>query len=200
MAPHPAPSLRIVCTLLAAAASAVAQDPVDRPFPVGGATLRIDRDATGAAVAAVVRGGAVSRLPATDGLLHLRAGTFDPLRAAPTFAGALAAPVGGRLFCVQFHTAIVPEYRAALLAAGFEVLAYWPSSAYVVRGDRAAVAALQDAPWVRWVGDVAPGHKFDAKLARAIGVAGERAFGSREYALVLAHKDDRGGLLAAIAA
>ncbi len=189
------------CTWVLCLPSVVAaQDPASavREFRLGGALLRCKADGSAAAVARA--GDRFAPLPPIDGLLHLRAGTFDPLRAEPTLAGGLAAPADGRLFAVQFATAIVPEYRAALLAAGLEVVGYWPSSAYLVRGDRAVALALASQPWVRWVGDVAVGYKLEDKTWPL--VAEPRAFAAmaQEYSVVLTQKSDRARLAAAIAA
>lgn len=172
-------------------------------FVVGGVELRVE-DADDGGRAFVLRPGRPPcALPATDGLLHLRAGTFDPLAALPEVPAALRAPASGRLFAVQFHTAIVPEYRAALLDAGFEVVGYWPSSCYLVRGERRGLAALQAAAWVRWVGDLEPCWKLDdAAMGRALQPATLTAVGpvpiATEYNVVLTGKDDRDRLIAAI--
>src|SRR5262245_47702495 len=118
-APVPALRAQAGSATFAVAAALVRTEPAG-----GGTAASISRD----------HGRTFVRLPASDDRLHLRCGTFDPRRAAPQFAGPLAAAAGGRLFAVQLRTALVPEYRRALQAAGVQVLAYWPDNAYVVRG------------------------------------------------------------------
>ena len=88
-------------------------------------------------------------LPQADGLLRLRSGTFDPRTGEPGFPTVLGVPANARLFAVQFHTALVPEFRAEIEQLGLEVVAYWPQSAYLVRGDRGAALALAQRPFVR---------------------------------------------------
>ncbi|MFN6192950.1 MAG: peptidase S8, partial [Planctomycetota bacterium] len=91
-------------------------------------------------------------LAAPDDQLRLVMGQFDPLRGLPSYDGALAAPAGTRLHVVQFHTQVLPEYRAALVAAGAQALHFLPANCLVVRGDARAMAAVRALPCVRWLG------------------------------------------------
>lgn len=175
-------------------ADLLAQDaPVREPatgFRVGAAEVEVvgssarvrrDRDAVFAA------------LPPTDDRLHLRTGVFDPLVAELGFDPLLAAPADSRLFCVQSRTAILPEYRSALVASGFEVVAYWPMNAYVVRGEPAAIERLRAEPWVRWTGAVALGHKLDPALHALVLATGPGR--AAEYNVMLTAQTDRDRLV-----
>ncbi|MEQ1634773.1 MAG: S8 family serine peptidase, partial [Planctomycetota bacterium] len=154
---------------------------------IDGQTARHSRDA----------GRSFATLPPTDDRLHLRSGVFDPLRTRPSFVGLLAAPPEGRLFCVQARTAILPEYRQALESLGFEIVAYWPQNAYVVRGERPAATLLAAEAWVRFVGDVAVGQKLDPALLQLATEVGPEQPAS--YHVMLAVQTDRDRLVREIA-
>ncbi|MGE3171745.1 MAG: S8 family serine peptidase [Planctomycetota bacterium] len=165
---------------------------------VGPATVRVFADAT----ASVQRVGdaAPAQLPAFDPRLHLRSGVFDPWAGGPRFAAALAAPAEAALFAVQAHTALLPEYRAALAAAGAEIVGYWPMSAYVVRARGVDPATLRGMPWVRWVGAVALGDKLHPDLHAVVVAAAQMPAERRRYDLLLARAGDRAETVAAITA
>src|SRR5262249_39131034 len=138
-------------------------------------------------------------VPPPAGLRPLRTGSSDPAHAMPAFAGDLDAPRGGRLFAVQLQTAVLPEYRAAVEALGGEVVGYWPSSAFLVRGSPELAKLLRQRPWVRHVAPLAVALRLDPKLWPLCGTSGvdDRP---REYNVMLAKKADRGDLCDAIAA
>jgi len=195
----PLRGLVVLVALTALAASTAAQSP--STWTLGGATVRLAAGG-GTATATLSRDGGrtFAALPPIDDRLHLRAGVFDPLTARPAYAAALAAPADGHLFAVQCRTSILPEYRQALLAAGLEVVGYWPMNAYLVRGDRAVATALRTEPWVRWVGDVAIAEKLDGDLIPVVAGADVIAPDRGEFNLVLTRKSDRGKLIAELGA
>lgn len=164
-------------------------------FQVGDLTVRRTADA-----AACRRAGASAWTPlaAPDDQLRLVMGQFDPLRGLPSYDGALAAPAGTRLHVVQFHTQVLPEYRAALVAAGAQALHFLPANCLVVRGDARAMAAVRALPCVRWLGALPNAWKVDAD-ARAFLLAGADV-GAREWNLVLAAKPDRERLAGSVVA
>src|SRR5262245_10850797 len=137
--PRRALALWSLCALAAAQDMAPAVSTAPATFAVGGARVRIDN---GGAAAVSRDGGSSFALPATDPLLHLRAGTFDPALGAPPLPPSLGARAGAQLFVVQARTAILPEYRDALVLAGLQVIAYLPAQAYVVRGGGDARAQI----------------------------------------------------------
>src|SRR5262245_46883120 len=189
--------------VLVAIAALVAPSAAQAPstWTLGGATVRVAAGG-GTATATLSRDGGrtFAALPPIDDRLHLRAGVFDPLTARPAYAAALAAPADGHLFAVQCRTSILPEYRQALLAAGLEVVGYWPMNAYLVRGDRAVATALRTEPWVRWVGDVAIAEKLDDDLIPLVAGAGPAVPARIECNLVLTRKSDRARLIGELAA
>ena len=137
-------------------------------------------------------------LPRVGGLLRLRSGTFDPRVAEPTFASGLGAPPTARLFAVQFHTSVVPEYRAEIESLGLQVVGFWPDSAYLVRGERGAALALAQRPFVRWINSVAIGHKLEPALLAVASVRNGPLPSSIDCHVVLASKSDRTRVVHAI--
>lgn len=190
----------------AATAAMAPQDPVpDAPHEaardelrtrIGDVEIRRWDEAGVARAAWRTVGGAWQPLLDPDDRLHFVYATFDPLGEPLALSGPLAAPVGTRLFVVQFATQVLDVYRDALAAAGVEVLHYLPANALFVRGDAAAVRALRAQPFVRWVGELPNACKLDAELRAFVAAADAPA---RECALVLAAKTDRQRLEAQIA-
>ncbi|MFO1477918.1 MAG: S8 family serine peptidase [Verrucomicrobiota bacterium] len=82
-------------------------------------------------------------------------------------AQALRGPVGSfeglRLHLVQFVGPILPEWRAAIAAAGVQVINYLPQNAFLVSGDAAALVRLQSwaasNPVVQWEGPFPADYK-----------------------------------------
>lgn len=180
-----------VCLL----ASLPAQSPVSAPvhFGLGGIEVR-RQDVGGSAEAAWSHDGGNSwqALRRPDDLLRLRAATFDPLVAVPSFAPPLAAPNGTRLRIVQFHTQVLEAYRTAVTAAGAEILYYLPANGLFVRGDAAVATAMAALPCVRWIGDLPNACKLEASLRALVQVGGATPI---DCNLVLASKSDRVQLL-----
>lgn len=177
-------------TALSAAQDQIQAAPQD--FELGGAVIRVGYD-HGEPRFSVSRDRRRSfqELPRTDNRIRLRYGSFDPLQALPPTPGALAVPPGARLFVVQTRTAILPEYREALLAAGLEVICYWPTNAFVVRGDAANADLLRSRAWVRWVGGVAVAYKLEEDLVELLWAAPSAQSQPAEYNIVLSRKSDR---------
>jgi len=136
----------------------------------------------GLAVVAVDDGGATSR----EVMLHLEAGSFDPLRGSPALPSALtldSEPDGG-YFVVQFDRRIEARLLGALRRLSVEPLHYLPDQAYLVRlpaGTAAAVRALDE---VRWLGPVQPGWKLAPDLGTRSFEDPSRRQGGLLYATV----------------
>jgi hypothetical protein len=150
-------------------------------------------------------------------LLLLRSGAIDTTgdEAAGTFVGmgrpaasfglqsvsssssqGSATGVGPGLRLIQFVGPVKRDWLDQLEASGFEVVAYVPNNAYLVRGDSNARARLmnrnQNAEsrgegFVQWDGDFLEEHKIHPALNKAISegageltVAVQLALGSRE--------------------
>jgi serine protease AprX len=169
----------------------------DVRFTLGGLTVRRWVDGAGTHAATSRDGGASWQplLPPNDDL-QLVGGQFDPRTAQPQFPGVLGAPAGTRLQVVQFHTQVLAQYRDAVTAAGAEILHFLPASALLVRGDAAALAAVQALSCVRWTGPLQNAFKLDAETQAFVAGAGA----ARELNLVLAAKKDRGALAARVKA
>ncbi len=100
--------------------------------------------------------------PAEHELL-LRYARFDPLVAAPVVPAGLDAGAA-RLAIVQYHTPAIEAYRAAVRAAGGDVLFYLAHQANVVEADAAALARIAALPFVRWTGPFHAAYKLEEGL------------------------------------
>ena len=67
-------------------------------------------------------------------------------------------------YIVQARGLITEGFRAAIVAAGGEVVSYVPNNAYLVRGDQGVAAALRASPWTQAVLGFEPYYKLDAAL------------------------------------
>lgn len=124
------------------------------------------------------------------GMLLMRAAEFDPLVSEPSAIKLgtqqlemtrLPQPAISQLeavgkqageqkgyFIVQFSSTIQPEQTASLRARGYEILAYVPNNAYLVRAARSRQTELQlseSAGEFRWVGAYGAGLKVAPELA-----------------------------------
>jgi uncharacterized protein (TIGR03437 family) len=137
------------------------------------------------------------------GMLLLRAAEFDPRRGEPTplrlgarqlemtrlapaapstsqleAANAQSATTERAYFIVQFADVIQPEQTASLGARGYEIVAYVPNNAYLVRAPRVRQSALQLAEAAgefRWVGAYGAGLKVEPELVEMANGAGNGA-------------------------
>lgn len=120
-------------------------------------------------------------------MLLLRAAEFDPragepapiklgtrqlemTRSTPPSTSRLeaAGDQGRAYFIVQFNATIRPEQSASLISRGYEIVAYVPNNAYIVRAPRTEQSALQlseAAGEFRWVGAYGAGLKVEPELA-----------------------------------
>ncbi|MGB9776676.1 MAG: S8 family serine peptidase [Anaerolineae bacterium] len=109
-----------------------------------------------------------SVLPEPEILLHLRAGSFDPLAGEPSIpTGMRRLLAAGRpgLRLLQFPGPIQDDWYAAMEKAGLEVVTYIPDYAYLVWGDDAAIGQLADAAPLRWAGLYHPYYALHPNLA-----------------------------------
>ncbi|HZT55706.1 MAG TPA: hypothetical protein VFA35_05720, partial [Burkholderiaceae bacterium] len=145
--------------------------------------------------------GGASAQAAADPRLHTVFGAVDPLDGLADVPPALAAPADGRLFVVQFATAIQPAYARALAARRLSVVAYLPANAYVVRGARADAEAFRALPPagspVRWVGPLPLAWKL-AKALQPLAMAPAAGGDAIVCNLLLADKADEAPLCAQI--
>jgi len=163
-----------------------------RTYRVGDVTVQRWTDA-GVARASFQRAGENARpLLAPDDRLLFLLQSFDPLVGVPAFAGALGVPPGCRLRVVQFHTQVLAEYRAAVTAAGADILYFMPANALFVRCDATVAGELAALPCVRAVVELPNAFKLDATLRAFLATTGD---GAIDCNVVLAKKGDRDALL-----
>ena len=119
----------------------------------------------------------------TDGpRVQLRYAQFDPRLSEPAVPAELAAAAGSRLVLVQFARTPGDAERAALAAAGCEILQYIPDHAYVVRAP--AGAQPGGLPGVRWAGPFHPAYKLDETILTALAHPEPEAIPAR-YGILL---------------
>jgi subtilase family serine protease/subtilisin family serine protease len=97
--------------------------------------------------------------------IRLRAGTFTPTRGERLpIPDSLSLPenAAGRrgYYIVQFDGPIEDEWKAAIAAAGAEVMGYIPEFALKVRMNPGDTAELRGVPHVAWVGAFQPAYKL----------------------------------------
>ncbi len=124
----------------------------------------------------------------TPGMLLFRAAEFDPLKAMPatlrvggTQLEMVKAPAAqntvqneatqastSSYLIVQFAAAIKPEQTDALRARGYDIKAYIPHNAYIVKAPRAQQAQMlaNRSKSYRWVGAYGAGLKVQPELAQ----------------------------------
>jgi uncharacterized repeat protein (TIGR01451 family) len=85
--------------------------------------------------------------PAEGPRLRLHRGSFDArVTGSKVQSADLEAPAPGPYRIIQFQAPISPADRAALEAAGVEVLEYLPDYAYLVRGNSSELSAVASLP------------------------------------------------------
>lgn len=94
--------------------------------------------------------------------IHLRRGTVRPLEL--TAASAASSATGKRYLVATTRGPLDAEQRAALEAAGVEILGYLPTHAYRVRLSPASETAVRRLPFVTWLGALPPDTKIDPSL------------------------------------
>ncbi|MBV7339526.1 S8 family serine peptidase [Chloroflexi bacterium TSY] len=123
----------------------------------------------------------------TNGLLHLQAGTFDPLHEAPQLMGQFTTGAWGSEdattnqsphHLVQFQGPVEAAWLSQLEMLGVKVLGYVPDNAHLVRlpiwntesERQSVIEQIRSLPSVRWVGPYRPQYKVAPQLAQqAIG-------------------------------
>ena len=136
------------------------------------------------------------------GMLLFRAAEFDPRAAAPaalrvgaaqlemvkaqTVQAESAQTSDSSYLIVQFDSAIKPAQTASLRARGYEIKAYIPHNAYIVKAPRTQQAQLlaNRAREFRWVGAYGAGLKVQPELAQlATNIAEQKSEGEDEVTI-----------------
>lgn len=100
--------------------------------------------------------------------IRLQQAVFDPLEGMPDPPPSLQRAGDAGYHLVQFTGPIRKEWRAALEAAGAEILDYVPDFAYLVRMDAGASRSLQALDAVRWSGGFPPAFRVSSLLSEAV--------------------------------
>lgn len=120
------------------------------------------------------------RLGPASYTLRLRYADFDPLTdGQPHVPAALRADGDGlaphgrdgqfdrernEIFIVQFITQPLEEYRAEIRDLGATIYKFLAHHSYIVRMDAATRQAVQNLPYVRWVGEYHPAYRLEEHL------------------------------------
>lgn len=115
-----------------------------------------------------LNGDRIDQVSAASDKIHLRYGSFDPVKGVLAVDPQLKASQGTRSFIVQFRTQPLEEYRQGVRDIGGEVENYLPDNAYVVLMSSEQADAVRSLPYVRWVGPLEPGWRLDESLIAGI--------------------------------
>jgi hypothetical protein len=109
-------------------------------------------------------------------VITLKSGALDTTQPeVQALRKSIGAYAGKRLHLVQFAGPIQPEWHEALLKTRVQVVTYIPENAYLVYGDAASIAALQNlaaaASQFQWEGSYADSYKIHpaARTVDALG-------------------------------
>lgn len=115
-----------------------------------------------------IDGVSMQRVAQASTQLLLRTNTFDPLTAPERVPARFRAGASNEIYIVQFTTQPLQEYLEAIEAAGGKPYIYLPNQAYIVQMDGAAKQAVQNLPYVRWVGAYHPHYRLDPRLSQGL--------------------------------
>jgi hypothetical protein len=137
-------------------------------------------------------GRTISTVRKADYTVHLNYAEFDPKRFVPAVAPSVRAPAGHEAYLVQFETQYIEPYRAALEARGVKLEQFLANHSFIVRMDEQAKAAVEELPFVRWVGEFHPAYKLaEPLLAEVTGMAGDGpAAPVRRYSIMMLDRGD----------
>ncbi len=99
--------------------------------------------------------------------IHLKAGTFDPLKEKLTLP---SHPSIGKVkkepgyYLVQFSSPILEQDRAVIKELGGKIIHYIPDYCFLVRINEKEVKQLESHPRVRWLGEYLPEYKIAPNL------------------------------------
>lgn len=116
-----------------------------------------------------------------DGNVYTRGMRFDPERDNPEPATAdkrgrfESAKDAGDDFIIQFAAPVRDAWLDDLQHAGFKVITYLPTDAFLVHGPANALPLLQQHPRVRWTGVYQPAYRLPPNLQWAFGSSKELA-------------------------
>jgi len=102
---------------------------------------------------------------AADKVIRLRnqAISTSSTAAKPPQTKAVNLPQSG-LFIVQFTSGTMDEWKARLRSQGVEFIKYVPDDAFIVRLNGANLAAINQLPFVQWIGPYEKSFKVDSRI------------------------------------
>lgn len=112
-------------------------------------------------------GKTINRVQETSYEMLLRYGNFDPLVSVPATPSDLTAKTANDadgVYIVQFLTQPLDEYRSQIGALGGKTYNYLPNHSYLVRMNAETLRAVENLPFVRWVGRYQPAYKLEEFL------------------------------------
>jgi hypothetical protein len=136
-------------------------------------------------------GKTVSTVRETSNEMLLRYARFDPLVEVPATPDNLTRGVetADSVYIVQFVTQPLDEYRNAVKSLGGEIYIYLPNHSYLARLNRETKQAVENLPFVRWVGHYQPAYKLEEFIRE--GLANRTLKPARYNIMVL----ERGSLM-----
>ncbi len=111
-------------------------------------------------------GSEFSEPKATSYTIRLRHGGFDPLgfAPAPALEEGFEAGEDTNLYIVQFLTQPLEEFRGAIEGLGGAVHWYLADHSHIVHMDSETLEAVEELPFVRWVGPYHPAYRLEEFL------------------------------------
>jgi hypothetical protein len=116
-------------------------------------------------------GKTIEKTQETSYEMLLRYAKFDPLIEVPATTAALTAKNIGDAegaYIVQFVTQPLKEYSDAIQALGGETYTYLPNHSYLVKMNGETRQAVENLPFVRWVGRYQPAYKLEEFLLEGL--------------------------------
>ena len=120
--------------------------------------------------------------------LKLRYEEFDPLLEAAVIPPALTNP-DSNIYIVQFETQPLNAFRRQLEALGTEIYKFLANHAYIVRMTTQTRAAVEQLPYVRWVGVYESAYRLEAELLGV--VAGGDSLPEMRYNIQVFERGER---------
>lgn len=112
-------------------------------------------------------GQSFGRVRQTSYDLKLRYAQFDPLQAEPKVISELQARPGHELYLVQYMAQGTEAWRDAIRSLGGVDHRFMANHANIWRMDSHTAAAVEELPFVRWVGAFHPAYKLENELLDA---------------------------------
>jgi len=110
----------------------------------------------------------VLREAQSDVLVHLKAGTFDPLKATPAPIQAIPTPEDNEIYIVQFKSQPLPTYLDELASLGATCYDTVAPNAAIVRVPASTLESVRALSYVRWAGAYEAAYRLDPNLKKPL--------------------------------